>query len=404
MKIKHTKQAKISKSDFFSKKKKMSYQSDAISWLTVVRNRQHIGDDDIGSSNNAACLIKPTPNRWLMNNNEILENADGNNNIENANHRMTNTSFRAGNSAMMLSTSFVRDDERDKETAELMSERERRRSYKWKTLLLQRAPPQNPCETVSSMAFGFDGIDTKSFQSNITQMFRVKRNNNNNNSKTQIQQNNSAAAKQAFSNVEQRQQNILSNNVNNTNSTNSNNNNSASGLFRLSDDGTCIAHGLKTAAEIDYVVHQLQNNNAQRSHVTLLDVSNGKAVQQFQVAAAGPLMKKFLPLCFTRDDCAWLNITVLIADNCDLHDFDADLIGDAIREPSCALERISLRNNVITEKGADRLKKAVKYNSRILHVELGGNAALQKPASEKTRQILAQLEERLELNRRKKQR
>lgn len=387
----------------------MSFQSDALSWLTVVRNRQHLGDDLMNMNHNDICLIKPTPNRWLINEkfDETFNGHHGSEKFASSLSTSAATTFRANNSNL---TGMIQDEDRDKETAELMSERERRRNYKWKTLILQRAPPTNPCESVPVMAFGFDSIDTRNFQSNIAQMFgghgkgasskfRTNNNNNKTSSSTNVNNsNNNNAAKQAFANVEQKQQNILNNN--NANAATTSSAGSGSGLFRISDEGICVAHGLKTVAELDYIIHQLQNNNTQRNIITALDVSNSKAFQQFDQKMAGPLMKKFLPLAFFRDDCPWLRISSLIADNCDLHDFDADFISDAIREPTCSLERISVKNNIVTEKGAERFKKAVKYNNRIVQIELNGNPCTQKQ-SEKTKQIFVQMEERLAVNRKK---
>jgi hypothetical protein len=71
-------------------------------------------------------------------------------------------------------------------------------------------------------------------------------------------------------------------------------------------------------------------------------------------------------------------ITEFVADNCGLTDSDAIGLAALIREPlprnsRCFLTFLSLRNNLITNAGADALKKAVKYNRTICEVRLDGN-------------------------------
>lgn len=313
----------------------------------------------------------------------------------------------------------VDDGERDAESLELVGERNRRRALPLKNLLLRSAPPAPaPSAAPPSMAIGFDAIDTRAFALSVANMGAKAaaaaagvRRSSFSGSKgarpTQQQQQQqpldsyatSAAAHQR--NLGQAQQALQTvQEQSDLSAASTRRAAESSGGISLGEDGSCTAlGGLRTVAAIDYLVKRL---TVQRLDivVTSIHVSQSSAVQTYH-EQEGPLVHRIVPLTFLRDELPWLRCTVLIAENCALHDYDADFIARALREPSCLLERVSLRNNLITEDGVDRLKKAVKHNVRIQSIELAGNPATQKP-SEKGRGILALLDERLAANRRKK--
>ena len=88
----------------------------------------------------------------------------------------------------------------------------------------------------------------------------------------------------------------------------------------------------------------------------------------------------------------------LIADNCDLTDADCIGLAAVMRMTydsriCCALERLSLRNNKITNVGANALKKAVKYCKTICEIRLEGNSDISDF------DILRTMEDRLAENR-----
>jgi hypothetical protein len=354
-----------------------SFHADALAWLTHVRNQQHIGatDGSAGSldADSTSMLLRPTANRWLMP--VVRETA----------------------------AAPAADDERTAETAELLRERERRRAVPLKTLLLRHAPAARPPATVSSQSFGFDAIDSRFFASHVAQLHTRRA--------TALAQARSALSAVAdapgTSAATLGRTSAANPSAAGASGVSSGSFGSgaagapaggASQRMRLGDDGACVAQSLKTLAEVDFLVHQLKQ--PQTVAVTSLDVSGSAAVQTYD-ESEGPLMRKVTPLVFFREELPWLRVVVLVADGAKLHDYDADFLGRALREPACALEKLSLRSNLITEDGADRLKKAVKYNARIMHIELAGNPCTQKP-TERGRVILAHLDERLAANRRKK--
>lgn len=375
----------------------MTFHSDALSWLTSVRNRQSVGDDADFSSDPQGenYIIKPTPNRWMIKSSSAATNNNTNSSTSLNEHIEYYRGVPATSSTNVAAAAYNNNKSNDDElveTLEMMRERQRRRAVPLKTLLLRNAPPRNPSEPVPTMAFGFDAIDTKAFTSSIAQMYQKNQYNNN-----------SRVAKQALNNVANSHPKPSSNISQNPNASSSNVVSNSTTL-RLSDDGICVAQGIKTVAEIDFLVHQLkqqQQSSKTVTTVTSLDVSNSGAVQTYSDETEGPLLRKILPLVVMSDNFSWLRISVLIADKCQLHDYDADHLARCIREPGCTLEKVSIKNNIITEEGADRLKKAIKYNSRIMYVELAGNPCTQKP-NEKTKQILNQLNERLAANQKKK--
>lgn len=90
-----------------------------------------------------------------------------------------------------------------------------------------------------------------------------------------------------------------------------------------------------------------------------------------------------------------VEVESLTADNCQLNDDDAFRISHAIRfAKDFHLRKLSLRNNLFTDVGVDYLKKAIKYRSTIMSIDLNGNKYVENANS-----ALTVLEERLENNR-----
>jgi hypothetical protein len=119
---------------------------------------------------------------------------------------------------------------------------------------------------------------------------------------------------------------------------------------------------------------------------------DGIAKRSLALGVLAPLLRFCKPNRFM--------VRELVADNCDLSDHDAKGIAAILQAPpttdeqeKCVLEVLSLRNNWITNIGANALKKAVKYNKNICEIRLEGNRDISDF------DILRTLEKRLAANR-----
>ena len=86
-------------------------------------------------------------------------------------------------------------------------------------------------------------------------------------------------------------------------------------------------------------------------------------------------------------------------DECEVFDADAAYIAVLLKSPACTITQLTLAKNWISPLGADALKKAVKYNTRLRVLDLTGNEWMSLPDFDPPGdQILRVIAERLNNN------
>ncbi|EPY32995.1 hypothetical protein STCU_02541 [Strigomonas culicis] len=81
------------------------------------------------------------------------------------------------------------------------------------------------------------------------------------------------------------------------------------------------------------------------------------------------------PLLFLPGGARY-RVTELICQSARLTDHDAAALALILGETTCCLERVDMSRNLVTDKGADRIRKALKRNTLVVSFVLSGNPAI----------------------------